>query len=233
MEKRTIIAIILSVLVMSVWVKFFSPTKVTIKESAVKTEQKKETVPLKENEIEKVEEIKVEAEGKEIIVETDKILASLSTLGGGINGWSIKEKGTWTSLLLKEKTAAPLHFYKKAIFNVNKEKLILDETYPEGQIIFTYNSPAGDMSIGKTYKFKKNSYLVELDIKITNNSEVEKRIETFTLGWEAGIGPEDVAMKKGRGVRGIKPLLFSEGKLVKNIKVKEKESKSIPEKLNG
>ena len=70
MEKRTIIAIILSVLVMSVWVKFFSPTKVTIKESAVKTEQKKETVPLKENEIEKVEEI------KDLLLENNPVIIS-------------------------------------------------------------------------------------------------------------------------------------------------------------
>ncbi len=228
MEKRTVIAIILSVLVMSVWVKFFAPRKVTTKESAVKTEQKKGIVTPIEGEIEKVKEvekIEEEAKGKEIIVETDKILASLSTLGGGITGWSIKEKGAWTSLLLKEKTAAPLEFYKEAIFTVNKEELTIDDSYPEGRIIFTYNPPDGDISICKTYKFKKDSYLIELDIKITNKSGAEKRIETFTLGWEAGIGPEDVAMKKGRGVQGIKPLLFHEGKLVKKIKMKEGESK--------
>jgi YidC/Oxa1 family membrane protein insertase len=228
MEKRTVIAIILSVLVMSVWVKLFAPRKVTTKESAVKTEQKKGIVTPIEGEIEKVKEvekIEEEAKGKEIIVETDKILASLSTLGGGITGWSIKEKGAWTSLLLKEKTAAPLEFYKEAIFTVNKEELTIDDSYPEGRIIFTYNPPDGDISICKTYKFKKDSYLIELDIKITNKSGAEKRIETFTLGWEAGIGPEDVAMKKGRGVQGIKPLLFHEGKLVKKIKMKEGESK--------
>ena len=226
MEKRAVVAIIMSMLVLSVWVKFFSPArKEMVKESAVKTEQKKETVTLSEKEIEKVEEIKVGAKGKEIIVETDKILASLSTLGGGINGWSIKEKGSWISLLLEEQTAAPLDFYKEAIFTVNKGKLILDESYPEGKIIFTYNPPDGDISISKAYKFKKDSYLIELDIKVINKSGAEKRIETFTLGWEAGVGPEDVAMKKGRGVQGIKPLVFHEGKLVKKIKIKEKESK--------
>ncbi len=225
MEKRAVVAIILSMLVLSVWVKFFSPTKkVMIKESAVKTEQKKETVTIRDKEIEKVEEIKVGAKGKEIIVETDKILASLSTLGGGINGWSIKEKGDWTSLFLEEQTAAPVDFYKEAIFTVNKENLILDESYPEGSITFTYNPPDGDISISKTYKFKRDSYLIELDMKITNNSGVEKRIEPFTLGWKAGVGPEDVAIKKGRGVQGIKPLLFHEGKLLKKIKIKEGES---------
>ncbi|MCK5533934.1 membrane protein insertase YidC [bacterium] len=239
MEKRAVIAVILSVLVMGIWLKLFPPQKKLPEEISKQEIQKKVTVvgeTVKRKEIKAAtepvaEERQIREEGKDIIVQTDNILVSFSTIGGGIKDWSIKEKGAWTSLVLKEGESAPLDFYKEALFEANREKLVLDETYPQGEIIFTYISQGEDLSVVKTYKFEKDSYLVRLSIEITNNSKIQERIETFTLGWEAGIGPEEVSMKKGRGVRGIRPLLFIEEKIEKKIKIKDDEIKEYKGKI--
>lgn len=226
MEKRTILAMVLAMIVLMVWFKLFptKPSETLVQRKEKETVESKKQVQIEKEEIEK-EEIK-KKEGEEIIVKTDKILVSFSTQGGGINDWSIKEKGKWTSLVLKKETSAPFDYYKDVIFDVDKDGLMLNKTEQKGEINFTCTTPQG-LTISKIYKFRNDDYLIELDIKITNSSEEEQRIENFNVRWTAGIGPEDVANRKGRGVRRIRPLLFGNEKLNKKIKIKPQERKEF------
>ena len=103
MEKRTIIAVLISIIILLVWSRFFTPRRTPPVE--------REITPAPERE-KKVEEIETEPgvtprslelnrQAKRVVVITATSRIVLTTQGARVLEWSIKEKGDTVDLVLE------------------------------------------------------------------------------------------------------------------------------------
>jgi YidC/Oxa1 family membrane protein insertase len=182
MEKRTLLAIALSILVLIVWSYFFAPKPPPPKKlrPAGPPEIQKKAEPVKRLEIPPQPPGETRGlVGEEITVETDLYRAVFSTKGAIIKRWELKK--------YKDKTGAPVVLLKTPggipplgilfegeardlpqdlIYKTNTKRLILTENRESGELVFitSYNG----MSIRKRFKFYNNLYKVDFSIETLN-----------------------------------------------------------------
>jgi len=206
MEKRTILAVLISMIILLVWSRFFTPQRIT--------PVRKEVVPATEKE-KRVEEVRTEAgislpsgkldrEAKRVVVITDTSRIVLTTQGARVEEWSIKEKGGVVDLVLesfRSQGILPLDleiegtpFFSQAYFETDKEELILEEGQ-QGEVLFNYRVGEG-LLLSKIYKFSYGGYLQGLEVRIHNQSKFPKEMGKLTLLWQAGLGIDEVLLKE-------------------------------------
>ncbi len=202
MEKRTLIAIVLSILVLVLF-SYLTPRKPAQKpviprqeDKKVRAEEKK--LPVQESIPVPVVSPGVPSEEKEIVVETDLYSAVFTTKGGTIKKWEIKEysqEDESVQLLSPEAAIPPISiipegqtgdFTQKINYIVSpaKDSIILDSGTKQGTLSFFYTDPSG-LSIRKTFTFHKDHYMVDL---ITEVNGVQSYY--VVLGSEFGIYDE-------------------------------------------
>ncbi len=196
MDKKTLLAITLSVLVLVVF-SFFSPQRQVQRQSEPQKTDKTYG-PVEKEELFKPEEmppvpIELSAEEKEIRVETDLYSAVFSTKGGTIKKWLLKKytdnDGNPVSLLQPDPEIPPISIIPAgkypdlpAVINygVDKESVLLDSHDKSKTLSFFYTGPKG-ISIKKKFTFYKDSYSVGLSTEV-------KGIPSYKVALGSGFG---------------------------------------------
>jgi len=206
MEKRTILAVLISMIILLVWSRFFTHQRTT--------PVRKEVVPATEKE-KRVEEVETEAgislpsgkldrEARRVVVITATSRIVLTTQGARVLEWSIKEKGDAVDLVLEsfrsqgilpidlEIEGMPL--LSQAYFETEEEELEVKKGEVR-EVLFNYRLGEG-LLLSKIYKFSYEGYLQGLEVRIHNQSKFTKQVGNLTLLWQAGLGIDEALLKE-------------------------------------
>ncbi|MBI5195345.1 MAG: membrane protein insertase YidC [Nitrospirae bacterium] len=184
MEKRTLLAVALSILVLVAFSYFFQPKNVPQPEQAQKAEPKSETAPAKETpsvapQIPQVP-VPVKTTGADITIETDLYKAVFTTNGAVIKSWELKKykdkNGIALSMLKQPETIPPLSllfegaerdFPQRVTYQSNTDSLVLNKDKSKGEVILNYDYQG--MRITKHFIFYNDGYNVDLSIETVNS----------------------------------------------------------------
>jgi len=213
MEKRTLLAIALSIIILVAF-SYLSPQRpVQIKEKP--REAVKEVLEEKEELPEHAgippAQVEISAEEKEIHVETDLYSAVFTTKGGTIKKWALKEyadkEGNPLSLVSPDFAVPPLSIILKGDsadspakinYNVDKDSIKLDSFNKSKTLSFSYTDASG-LSIRKIFTFYKDNYRVDFTTEV-------KGVRSYKVALGSGFGIYD---EKGTWVH-IGPTLLKE-----------------------
>jgi YidC/Oxa1 family membrane protein insertase len=188
MEKRAIIAVVLSIAFFYGYYLLFPPPKVADKQpvdqTAVSTTTVKSgTLPAPVQPIVPQPVVQTpQLAAKDIVVETDLYKAVFSNQGASLKSFTLKQfretnkpdgklvaliNETRPSEYMLKTAGAGFALSPAAIYNTSAYQLIVskDERKP---LVFVYTSPQG-FTVKKTYTFSGNSYALDLDTQILNN----------------------------------------------------------------
>lgn len=194
MEKRTVLAIALSVAIIVIYQYFFvKPLPVPPEAGAPSAQgEKQETKPSASPPASPTSAAPAAGpQADEIIVrvETDLYTATLSSKGGVVNSWSLKKyedsDGLSVGLAREDGLYPALGIgwggeFPKADFTVKGGDMRLDEGQKTGSVVFEYAS--AERSIRRTYTFHHDSYGFDLKDEVSGVPEYE-----LTLGGTFGI----------------------------------------------
>jgi len=226
MEKRTIIAVLISIIILLAWSRFFTPRRTPPPE--------REITPARERE-KKVEEIETEPgvtprslelnrQARRVVVITATSRIVLTPQGARVLEWSIKEKGDTVDLVLesfRDQGILPLALeiegfpaLSQVYFETEEEELILREG-EEREVPFNYRLAEG-LLLSKIYKFSYEGYLQGIEVRIHNRSKFPKDIGNLTLLWQAGLGIDEALLKEN--IKMMKAQGRIEGMVMKKLK---------------
>jgi YidC/Oxa1 family membrane protein insertase len=213
MEKRTIIAVVLSVLILLIWSYLF-PTKhqqpkapLTEVQTTAKTESPEVPAPVQQQPsaiaVQPVVVPTYEG-GSDVTVETDLYKAVFSTRGAIIKSWELKkynDKDGNPVMLLKDRGVIPAlgilfegenrNLPQQIIFGATSDRLVLSEHGKQsGEIIFSYNQ--NGLAITKKFIFYNNDYKVDLSIHTSNTPDY-----MLPIGTDFGVFTKKDRQHKG------------------------------------
>ncbi len=215
MDKRTITAVLLSLIVLIGWSiiqkQLYPPEDqppglVPGQQIASTPQVSDKQQPQKEPLVPVVSEPPVITGdiGSKVVVETDLYKAVFYTQGGIISYWELKkytDQDNMPLVLLKEPGAVPplsiilegpdRHMPQKLIYAVNTKKIILsDHGDTEGELIFTYNH--NGVTIKKKFVFYNDDYRMDLSIETAG-------IPSFLLPIGTDFGVFDKQQREHKG----------------------------------
>lgn len=216
MEKRTLLAIVLCILVIILYNIFFAPKVVPPQPQAPVPE---EVVKAPKEEAPPLPEIPI-IESRDIIVETDLVKAIFTTQGARLKSCWLKNYD-YELVTPTEENRYPLSLEipgQKGLISENwspdKERLILSENDPTGELKFDYLNPQG-LKIIKTLRFYNDNYKIDARVSLQNTTSQDVYIPEYRLSWGPGIREEE--QKAGRRYGQFSgPVSFVNGKLVKD-----------------
>ena len=200
MEKRAILAIILSMLVIIIWQLMFAPPRPPEKEPVIREERIGKGVSEERTEARREEgipEYALEKKGeiRDVVVETPLYRAVFTTAGGRLRSWTLKKyKDSIEAVVLwRRKPVEPpvpvemvtvrdfenLPLETEIRYNGNRERDLVFgvdtselfvEGNREGSVLFVGRSKEG-FEIVKRYRFYGYEYRVDLDVEIINRTD--------------------------------------------------------------
>ncbi|MFH2011494.1 MAG: membrane protein insertase YidC [Pseudomonadota bacterium] len=215
MEKRALLAVVLSLLVLFSYQYFIGKNKkMPINKEVPQT---KVTEPLKEGFEDKARKERItskngipivkaknitQKEEKEVTVKTDLYTAIFTTRGAKLKSWKLEKykdkigKDAQNIDLVvdgrSEGYPLGLEFSKtnlndigEAIFEVDKESISLDAVEEQESISFSWTSPEG-IKIIKKFTFSAGKYLLAMNVNISNLSDKEINGDTI-LSWKTKL----------------------------------------------
>lgn len=223
MEKKLIIAVVLSVVVIGAFQFLFprpSPQIVATTPSATVRASQERLIaeePVRET------DTRVKVDSKEAVVQTEKYILTFTDIGGSLKDIKLKD-------YTDSRTGAPLHLVsdavgRKAVLSMESNALIKAlagrkfdlAARGRGKITYTYTAPE-KFKISKEYKLHNSSNYIELRITIQNLGN-DTIYRDYDLLGASGMQSSALAMSK----RFIEIDSMIDGKLVKNNKVKNGE----------
>jgi YidC/Oxa1 family membrane protein insertase len=198
MEKRALLAIVLSLVILIGYQSLFvrppekrPPAEVAEPARPTAPEQEVEPAAPPPGPVKAPAKPPVIVKEEVIHVETDLYRAGFSTRGGTVKYWELKkyakDDGTPVTLLAEEGIYRALglgwktdYSLSEAEFTVRGGDLRLNENRPTGNLVFEYRAP--DYSVRRTYTFHHNSYKFDLRDEVSGLSEYD-----ITLGADFGI----------------------------------------------
>ncbi len=203
MEKRTLLAFALSLLVLLVWqTMFYKPPKSIKTKGAAKSSAgvKQKAQGGEKATVTKPSEKKEAAAktaplapppqkdtGKTVEVDTPNFRAIFTTKGGLLKSFKLKkyresvEKNSPPKELVTVRDSGYYSFLTELVkdsgagipyaeYEVNTEKLIVDQGSKNGKLVFSWKSPDG-IKITKTFTFFPDNYLFDMDVSVENTSK--------------------------------------------------------------
>lgn len=246
MEKRMIVAFVLSFLILMGWSFFFAPkqketppSEKTVQKKDKKTISKSpETPGLKPTISSKVDQkkdtlIKSNMEEKEVKVETPLYRAVFSSAGAIIKSFKLKQYHLTTDpdspfieLVNLEENGGDfikINFDKhsnpkneKIMYHVKEDSIYLDPESSPRELTFSSTTSEG-FSLHQTFRFYPDRYNIDLLIKLVNNSD--KQFEGNLRAQLTNLPPKD--KKSYYSFVGIALLLNDELEEIKPEKMKE------------
>jgi len=226
MDNRTVIAVVLSFLIIVGYQFLFPAQQPNVPEQKQAVQKQAEETPPAAAAKPVVET--TAADGKEIIVENDLYKAVFTSRGGTITSWTIKQykdkEGKHVVLLRKPGAVPSISIgtdstfdLAQVNFSVTGSNLTLDSAHKEGTLVFEYAKDG--KSVRRTYTFSAETYMVDLTDEVAGFSEY-----WITLGSDFGIFEQDSSMHVG-------PTILT-GTDRKELTVKDlKEPKSFKDNL--
>ena len=226
MEKKTILAVVISMIILLAWSRFFTPRRTPPVEREVTP------VPEREERGEEIERergvspgaIQLDKEAKRVVVVTDSSRIVLTTQGARVREWYIKEKEDKVDLVLEKLRSQgilPLDLeiegfpgLSQAHFQSDEEEIVLEEG-KEKEVLFNYRL-GKELVLSKIYKFSYGGYLQGLEVKIHNLSKLPQQIGKLTLLWQAGLSTDEALLKEN--MKMMKAQASIEGKVMKRLK---------------
>jgi YidC/Oxa1 family membrane protein insertase len=210
MDNKTLLAVVLSIMVLVVWSVLFKPAPVPEQESPARKTDAVEIPsadrgPSQLPQVEHEEPLFVpETGGTDIVVETDLYRAVFSTRGAVIKSWRLKEyrddAQEPVALLRKPGKNPPLaiilegansDFPQGLIYSVNRESLTLSgRGAAEGTLTFSYTG--GGVTVRKKLVFYNELYKVDLTVEALNTPAF-----TLPVGTDFGVFDKDQREHKG------------------------------------
>jgi YidC/Oxa1 family membrane protein insertase len=188
MEKRTLIAVVLSIAVFYVFSTFFAPQPDTNKQSLPATSVKTENVgvpsPVSAQNVSAVQPpVSASAASADIFVKTDRYTAIFSGSGGSLKSLTLKNYRENTkpaspnvTLLAHSDPSLPSFSTRGVGFALSPLALYSSSaanlqvaTGEKKQLVFTYVDTQGFV-VRKTYTFDGSGYGITLDTQLVNNS---------------------------------------------------------------
>jgi YidC/Oxa1 family membrane protein insertase len=223
MEKRTLLAIALSILVLVAF-SYFSPQQPVqrpappqVAQKEIQKEEIKEELPAVPADI-PVPSVAVHVEEKEIHVETGLYSAVFTTRGATIKQWDLKEypgKDEKPVSLTGEEEPLfpplsivlgdePAEFLTKRNYRADKDFIKLGQTNSSESLSFSYSDPSG-VTIKKILTFYQDSYRIDLATEVKGVDSRNRAVPTYKVVLGAGFGIFD---KEGAWVH-IGPVLLN------------------------
>ncbi|MBN1384869.1 MAG: membrane protein insertase YidC [Elusimicrobia bacterium] len=200
MEKRTLVAIILSLAILFIWQAIFRPKHTQISSTSTGSGETTKIVPSEPGAqpdhpqlIESVakQSLRVKGPAKTIQIETDKMVYVLSEDEASLVHCFLKEE------MLKEKTTVDLVLNGKLLNDKNTGQW----TYvPQEAALYQVNfiRTIGNFNIEKTFNFDNNSYLVGIKYIVTNMTGVSQSFNGLTLSIGPGLGTDIKGLKDNK-----------------------------------
>lgn len=193
MDKRTLLAIILSIAILIGWQYFFAkplPRQPAKEQATREKKEEKQPMPARPVAIPSPMPV-IPSEEKEVKVETELYSAILSSTGGVIKKWELKkykDKDGMTVVLQKGQSIyPPLSIgtqsnlsLSKVNFNVSGSDINLDKNTNTGSIVFEHTN--SEYFIKRTYTFYYNTYKFDLKDEVKGFPEY-----WITVGTDFGI----------------------------------------------
>ncbi len=211
MDKRTITAVVLSLMVLLGWSYFFRPEPVPQQSGTAQQETAPRTPETSSLQDAVKQDVPVPSEhamppgspADDVVIDTDLFKAVFSTAGAVVKYWELKEFNpdkTPVVLLKESGTVPPLgiifdgpdrNLPQKVIYGVNTKKLVLSERgTTKGEVVFTYSNQG--MSIRKKFVFHNDDYKVDLSIETVNTPSY-----LLPVGTDFGIYDREQREHKG------------------------------------
>jgi YidC/Oxa1 family membrane protein insertase len=197
MEKRTLIAIVLSIMVLVVF-SYLTPRRPIEQQAPPRRVPEQEKPPVEEKQPEQVVQIPeapvvTPSAEKEIRIENDWYSAVFTTKGGTIKDWQLKEypdteqkpvslvrqKNTLIpplSIVLNDK---PVDFLSNTNFSVDRENVSFNDS--TASLTFHYSDPSG-LFVKKVFTFYRDDYRVDLTTVVKGSNPYK-----VAIGSEFGI----------------------------------------------
>ena len=206
MEKRTFLAIVLSLVILFGWNLLFKPKPrlpaaasiaadtCEITPSPSPAQKTAEPLSSSKNSVSKFQ------------VETDKAIYVLSTDGASVVNCFLKDER------LKEKTTVEL-VLNGMLLN-DKDTGIWSNISARNQSCqATFVRLSGDFNIQKTFYFSNGSYLVDVKYSVSNKTKSPKSFEGLTLSIGPGLGTDKKELKENTGL--LRAISYSNKKVEK------------------
>lgn len=201
MDKRTLLAIILSLIILIGYQYFFvKPMPPATQEKAAKETAKEEDKPAHQVVAAEIPKTDATAVEKEVRVESDFYTAIFTSKGGTIKSIEIKkykDKKDRPIILKGDDVLPPLSIgidegfqFAKVNYSVKGSDIKLTNELKTASLIFEYSS--GDYSIRRTYTFYNDAYGIDLKDEVTGLNSY-----WLTLGKEFGIYEKDDSVHFG------------------------------------
>lgn len=232
MEKRAIIAVVLSIAVIMIFQMFLTPH---LKQPANPTQTNKQeqketpetaTKPTETKQPEKAQSSKSSPtiKGKDIVIDTDVMKLVFTTAGARIKQWELKKykiEDKPVELVTPHPDILPLSINFNGISDSN---ILYEAEESEGKVSFKGKTQNG-INITKTFSFKKQQYYISLSISLTNALHGTN----LTLsGIECVWGPNLGVIKKEEEIDSIEELKTLIGDSVVKDKMKSvKNTKAV------
>ncbi len=196
MEKNTILAVILSFIVILLWYRFFlpkvvPPTPVEVKtvprEVTVSSEEGKISLPKKQV-VQAVEEITLDTAGQRII---------FTSAGAAVKQWTLKEKNNGVDLVLSSEGQ---YLFLSTLPELNYRVLNRDKN-----ITFQSTTSEG-IVITKRYEFSEDTNYHRLIIELDNHTGQDNKIDNFLLTLGPGLDTDE--KDKRENLRILRALLY-------------------------
>jgi len=185
MEKRTLIAVVLSIVILVGWSYFFQPKQTPQQPAPVEQTKPVEKAGTETAVSEPAPQIPgqtplpADETGSDVTVETDLYKAVFSTKGATVKSWQLKkyaDKNGMPVVLLKETGYVPSLgmliesgsiLPQNIIFTASKDGLTLSKNgISQGEILFDYTNQG--ISIKKKFIFSNDDYKIALSIETIN-----------------------------------------------------------------
>jgi len=259
MDKRAIIAIILSMVVILIWQLLFAPPP---QKEPVVTEEQPEKRQVEERKEETLAEgisaygEDAEGEIQDVVVETPLYRAVFTTRGGMLKSWTLTKymDSTETVVLVRRKEVKPprpvemvtvegfqdlpleteIRLDGRAegdlVFDVDASQLFVEEG-KEGSILFVGRSEQG-VDIVKRYRFYGDQYRVDLDIEVSNRTDLSVK-PVLTMKWFGEVKPGSRYTFAGPSVLSGKSVTRLKGKEIRKGRTFTEDIKWIASENNS
>jgi YidC/Oxa1 family membrane protein insertase len=240
MEKRAILAIVLSLLVVIVWSVFFNPSRPRTPPPEQAEQAKQEAPPAPEEATPKPEQASPSAPPEEtamptpppeealVTVDTGVARLALTNLGAGVRSVQLHEfkidiaKGappveiapvpgaTQVPLTAELHVGQRVESLYEVAFAPSTTALTLSERTPEGTVVFRGRLSNGAV-VRRTYHFRYDSYAFEVETRLEGLQPADQA--SMVLWWGPGLLQHSAEKVSRRGQTAVAPRSYVSGKV--------------------
>ncbi len=213
MEKRVIIAIVLSILVLMLWSRIYkvpySSQQNRVTEKPLSSTTVNETEQLKKSTLQTT----VKQKGKEIELDFKDLNITFTNKGALLKHWYLKEKKQTLDLILPDTIGFGID---EEFDNINGQ--LFSYKKKSNTINFKYKLHNG-LILTKSYNINPYSNIHSFIVKIKNTSTTPKNIKGLSVYWKGNLGIDKSLLKYNR--RETKFKAYIGEKIIKKLKTGE------------